>query len=199
LSDGARSVACPFCHANHLVVISSEANMGHIVWPVVAQQMVEGADYVLANPIHKMLGKKPLVACWAWLPIMDDADLANKLVQAIKSDEDLRRADHETILVLAYDEIMPDVMKVLPLFDVCVLLKNHVVEHPAGPYPSLRAELSIQTTWTASALIKVKHYWPAAAINEADYTPLATDDELAQTWGKYNRKTAVGKSHRKAA
>ena len=84
--------------------------------PLAAQQMIEGADYVLANPIHRVSGRKPLVACWAWLPIMDDADLAGKLVEAIKSDEDLRRADHETILVLAYDEIMPDAMKVLPLF-----------------------------------------------------------------------------------
>jgi len=110
----ARTVACPSCHANHLVMMSSVSSLGHIVWPVAAQQMIEGADYVLANPIHRVSGKKPLVACWAWLPLMDDGALAGKLVAAIKSDEDLRRDDHETLLVLAYDEIMPDAMKVLP-------------------------------------------------------------------------------------
>jgi len=195
----ARTVACPSCHANHLVMMSSVSSLGHIVWPVAAQQMIEGADYVLANPIHRVSGKKPLVACWAWLPLMDDGALAGKLVAAIKSDEDLRRDDHETLLVLAYDEIMPDVMKVLPLFDSCALLKSHVVERPAGPYPSLRAEMSIQTTWSASALVKVKHYWPAASLDEANYVALSPDEELTQAVGKNNRKTAVGKSHRKAA
>lgn len=180
-------VSCPVCSTRHAVAANRDAHGRDHAWAVADEVLGKDRDYVWASPRGSWVNpNKPLVVAWAWLPTRDAA-VSDRLLQALRADCDLRRRDVTSLLMLDGDRLpgwAPDAAR---LFDCCVVLKGHVLADQFGPYPSLRAERSIVKSFGASGRARVKHYWPSATLDRADYIPLAGDEELLAAWGRHHR------------
>ena len=184
-------VPCPICQKGYLAGHHTTRPSNHFGWTAASEVMVEGKDYLVADrdPGFRLDGSKPLYVSWLWTPMEDDDAISRRLIEMIVPDEDFRRNDVASLLVMSAEAVPADAyLRVAPRFDMTILLQPHVTMGANGPYPSVRAERSITTTFSSVALRAVRHYWPSYTLRVEDYVPLFTNSELAIRWGAHARK-----------
>ena len=184
------TITCKTCQ-NHHRRCCNMAIPGEIhSWNVRSESMIDGKDFEWGNTQYKgaIDGSKPLNICWAWLPFSDENTLAKPLLGSIKSDEEFRRRDCHSLLVMEFDRFPKGMIGLINMFDGVVLLKNQVMAGASGPYPSLRAEKSIVTTFAACNLRSVKHYWPAVTLEDRDYVEIADQETMRRALSRASRR-----------
>ena len=182
---------CPNCQLGYLAGHHTTRPDNHFGWTANSEVMKEGKDYQVADcdPGFRLDGSKPLFVSWLWTPMEDDDAISRRLIESIVPDEDFRRNDVASLLVMSAESIPVDAYtRVAARFDMTILLQPHVTMGANGPYPSVRAERSITTTFSSVGLRAVRHYWPAYTLRVEDYVPLFTNSELAIRWGAHARK-----------
>jgi hypothetical protein len=126
---------------------------------------------------------RDLVVFWAWSPVWT----VEQIVQhtAFRSDPDFLRTDRDRLLVMSQRDLPSrpdDFVRLTRKFTSIALVHESFLGGAAGPYPSLRFERSMRSTWAARRLIKIKHYWPSASLPSADFIPLATNAQMVAAW-----------------
>lgn len=184
-------VECNSC-GRPMVHQRSSFSSTDVVWPSSSEVILPGDDYQVVSRghgPHKLDGRTPVVATWAFHPLSpDNTEVFDRICQQIKQDDASTRESTAHVLLLPPNANMSMWLPIASeRFAETWLLDKRVMLGAAGPYPSLRAERSIVRS--IIGLIKVRHVWPAARLNERGYLPIATDDGLAQMWSQHSRRS----------
>ena len=162
-------------------------------WNQWSERMVSEEDYevLLRRRRRPRLDGTCMVhVVWAWHPMIGDPQWDRRVVQQIDQDEHLRDVSTATLLVLPpgpYDKSWW-LEAVGGRFNEVWLIREHVMQGREGPWPSVRAELSLTYTLSSWGLQRTKHYWPSACLSGRDYCPLASDRELEEAWLDFVRR-----------
>jgi hypothetical protein len=161
-----------------------------VVWTKSKQHLEEGRDYTVLRrrPRSRITGRKPLEVAWAWHP-MPVSGYDVLVGDSLASDDVWRDRTIASILILGSesDGTMAFRKDLKGSFDEVWRLLPHVMSGQQGPYPSLRAELSIVQTLHTLGLRRVAHYWPGASMYAQNRVVLASPADLAKMWSTYAR------------
>ena len=158
------------------------------VWNVRHETLLAVRDYDVVRTRRWNIGRAPLDVTWWWHPVVPAVDVDELVAERI-DELQLGRNDSSRASVLVVPHSFHNVWPYLnrKRFDEFWVLKKHVTSDAAGPYPSLRAERSIRTTFRSQNLMRVSHFWPSAGLPAADYRALGSAESLTRLWAKSAR------------
>jgi hypothetical protein len=158
-------------------------------WLVTDEDLLWGADYkgiYTRRRGRSRLGVMPVNVVWAWVPARTPEfvyRLAERIQEIILADP-----SKSLVIVLPYGVVWTDLLSLEPKIDDIWELGPHVMQGEVGPYPSLRAELSLKQTFAQQRLNMIYHFWPSASLDPKGYIPIGTADEVAQAWATFSRQ-----------
>lgn len=164
----------------------------HCSWSGWSEQMLPGEDCEFRRTPRGATidGSKPVEVYWAWHPMGEWFD--GKIMHMIRVSyiESLNKDSHRVVVVKAGpgDQLPDRWCNILgPCVDQIVAMPEKHFSDAQGPFPSLRAELTMVKTMRTLGMSKLTYYWPTLALPVDSYKPVFDDATLAATWSEYAR------------
>lgn len=148
--------------------------------------MMAGRDYdVLHTRINAVQwGTRKMRLTWVWHPMLEDAEFNNMVGEAVSGSTQRQLFE---LLVIPAGQSPGWLKSKQHLFDKVWQLRPHVTSDADGPYASLRAEKSFRTTLASSGLQTTYHFWPGLTLQQSDYVPVLSQEQLLAAWATYSR------------
>lgn len=182
---------CHNCGVSINACVNGVDQNNAVVWLKHNQILQPDSDYTIVRRrphAMKIDGRRSTVAMWAYHPMTSSTEWTEKLEKVLSQSPELyKERQYASVLIYPPFADMNWALQNKKWFDEVWQLNEKVMAGAAGPYPSLRAELSIVHTLSGFKLNQVAHVWPAVFLNPENYRRVESDDELVKSWAGYAR------------
>lgn len=178
---------CPKCNQFIRAVLSSYESPRLQSWIESKQKLKVGMDYrIIYAKKHQLFNASlPLDILWNWHPLPNNEDWSRKSSELLGN---MCRPNRNVIMVVGPDMPVVETISTVKSVQEIWRLEPHVLQGALGPHPSLRAELSLWSTFEYKGLENIYHCWPAITLDKRFYTPNGSNRDMNTAWAVYQRK-----------
>jgi len=180
---------CYSCGTDHRLVKTDYAPSQTHSWTANVTYLLDGEDYdVIARRggERKFDGSNKLVVAWCYHPLSNGHWIDKAITSHVRSDPVFAVPGVTRLAVLPW--FASDALKqIADNMDEVWVLRKHVTLDAAGPFPSLRAEISIFDTLVEYKLSQVQCYWPSVFFSLRQHVPMMNREQMQTEWSNYAR------------
>ena len=184
------NVSCPSCGSRHRVLNTSYTSNRIWTWPANTEQLVDGEDYEVVfrrGGVRKFDGERPVTIAWCSHPLHGGHDYDRMVLESIRADPQFANPRKSTRLAILPAFASDAMRAVADSVDEVWVLEDHVTCDAVGPFPSLRAEVSIFETLIWLRPTGFVCFWPTVFFAMKQFVSIVDQEALIRLWSAHSR------------